>query len=96
MKRIVIMPRSRRQIERAAAWWDRHRDKAPTAFDEDLAELWNFLAHSPEAGRSIRAKRPGVRRILLERVRYYVYYRIQDQTVEVICLWHASRRPPRL
>ena len=33
---------------------------------------------------------------LLERVRYYVYYRVLDEIVEVISVWHASRRPPHL
>ena len=39
----------------------------------------------------------GIRRMLLERIRYYIYYRILPVgDIEVICVWHASRRPPRL
>jgi plasmid stabilization system protein ParE len=96
MKHVVIMPRAQRQIERAARWWDQHRDKAPQAFDEDLADLQKILSHSPDVGQTIRAKRPGIRRILMERVRYYVYYRMRDETIEIIFVWHSSRRPPHL
>jgi len=35
--------------------------------------------------------------MLLERIRYYIYYRISARDdVEIISVWHASRRPPRL
>lgn len=96
MSRIVVQPRARRQLERAVRWWVQHRDKAPQAFVDDLADTWKLIEHSPHVGQSIRAKRPGVRRVLMERVRYYVYYRVQDETIEVIFVWHASRRPPKL
>ena len=75
---------------------DQHRDKAPDAFDVDLAERWKILEYSPHLGQRVRTKRPATRRILLERVRYYVYYRVLDEIVEVISVWHASRRPPHL
>jgi plasmid stabilization system protein ParE len=96
MMPVVIMPRARRQIERAAAWWDEHRDKAPDAFAEDLEDIRKLLEHSPHVGQNTHAKQPGVRRILMVRVHYYAYYRIKDATVEIIFIWHASRRPPRL
>jgi hypothetical protein len=37
-----------------------------------------------------------VRRLTLERIRYYMFYRVHPDRVEVIFFWHTSRRPPRL
>jgi len=34
---------------------------------------------------------------MLDRIRYYLYYRVNaNGDVEVLSVWHASRRPPRL
>lgn len=96
IREIVFHRRARRELVAASRWWSRHRDKAPDAFDEDLRETWQLIEHSPHIGQAIRAKRPGVRRVLMERVRYYVYYYVRDEIIEVISVWHASRRPPRL
>jgi plasmid stabilization system protein ParE len=36
---------------------------------------------------------PGTRRVYLTRIRYYVYFQIADdeELVEILALWHASR-----
>jgi hypothetical protein len=54
MRRVLIMPRARRQMDRAADWWDQHRDKAPEAFDEDLAAgLQSIVWHASRRDRRL-------------------------------------------
>lgn len=97
MRLVVVRPRAQRQIDAAINWWLGHRDKAPDAFFEDLAETLDLIRDSAGVGVPVRTKRPGVRRILMERVRYYLYYRVlSEHLIEVVSIWHASRRPPRL
>jgi plasmid stabilization system protein ParE len=96
-RRLIVSPRGTRAIESARGWWRRNRDKAPSAFDEDVEDAFGRIVEQPFNG--IRGRdRHGrtTHRVLLERIRYYVYYRVTDATVEVITIWHASRRPPRL
>ena len=40
-------------------------------------------------------KLPGVRRVHLSKVRYYLYYRVKNKSraVEVVALWHTSQYP---
>jgi hypothetical protein len=40
-------------------------------------------------------KRMFMRRIYLPRTRYYVDYLDTAPGIEILALWHASRRPPR-
>jgi plasmid stabilization system protein ParE len=81
----------------ARAWWRRNRDKAPSAFDDDLDDAFAKILDQPFNGTEGRDRRGRhYRRILVERIRYYIYYRVTDETVEVLTVWHASRRPPRL
>ena len=81
-----------RQIERASNWWREHRDKAPTAFDEDIDAAFKLLRSNPHAGTPVRARRIGVRSLWLDRVGYFVYYRERpNNLIEILALWHASR-----
>ena len=79
----------------ALAWWQRNREKAPRALAEELDRALTLIATSPFVGvRSSSAKSRAVRKLMLPRVRYWLYYRIVDspQThVELLALWHASR-----
>jgi len=95
--RIELSRRARRQLFAAHYWWRKHRDKAPEALEEDFAEALRQIGESPRIGKFVKHQRGGVvRRYLMERVRYYLFYRI-DPTgdIEIIQLWHTSRRPPK-
>ena len=52
-----------RELERARRWWRTNRDKAPSAFDQDVEGLLRLLADRPRLiGRAV-AGRIGVRRV---------------------------------
>ena len=49
-------------------------------------------AMMPTLGATVRGERaPGLRRVLLRRTRYHVYYRARGEVLEVLAVWHASR-----
>jgi plasmid stabilization system protein ParE len=87
-----------RQLLAARGWWRRNRDKAPAAFDEDIEAALALLADNAAIGAPYRSSRHGnVRRYLIDRIRYYIYFRITDDSIQVLRIWHASRgTPPRL
>ncbi len=69
--------------------------KAPDLLLEELLDAKEQLERFPEAGRSVRRRRfPGLRRVILRRTRYHLYYRYfaQDDEVWVVALWAAVRR----
>ncbi len=97
--RLRVAPRAEEQIREAASWWLENRPKAPHAFEEDLEKAFDLVTFLPRAGESVRHSRiAGLRRLLMGRVRYYLYYDVGDETetVEILALWHTSRRdrPP--
>jgi plasmid stabilization system protein ParE len=86
------------QVEEAAGWWAGNRPFAPGAVREDLDRILGLLSVNPGIGaRARRAKLKGVRRVTLSRIRYYLYYRVSGDTLEVLAFWHTSRgRQPQL
>ncbi len=92
--RLRIAPRAEDQIREAAAWWPKNRPKAPHAFGEDLEKAFDLMTALPLAGQPVRHSRiTELRRLLMGRVRYYLYYNLSEEreSVEVLALWHTSR-----
>ena len=56
------------------------------------------MAEQPGIGTKIENPRnQEVRRLYLSRVRYFIYYRTNEQYLEVVAFWHESREQgPRI
>lgn len=89
------MPLARLQLREAAAWWAANRPLAPDALNTAVRQVLDLIADQPGVGRvASEVRREGVRRYPVRRVRYYIYYRITHDRIEVLAFWHASRGTP--
>ena len=90
--RLYVVPTARRQIEKAAQWWRVNRQAAPRLFRDELRQAFELITEQPEiAPIAPEVEAPNVRRFHLSRIRYHLYYRRREDTVEVLALWHSSR-----
>ena len=98
--KIEIGKRASRQVERASSRWQEFRPSAPFLFEQELEEALRLLLTTPKLGVPYpTARRPGLRRLLLRKTEYHVYYALErEETVIVIhSLWGARRgRGPTL
>ncbi len=89
---VRVKPRAQREIERAAEWWAENRPAAPGAIRKDVEAALALLIEEPGIGTKIEtAHSDTVRRLYLARVRYFVYYRVRGQILDVVAFWHSSR-----
>ena len=96
---IEVSDLAKAQIRAAEEWWRANRPAAPNAIREELERASRLIAVQPGVGARARTlSLVGVRRLLLARVRYHLYYRVvtDPDRVEVLAFWHSSRRsaPP--
>ena len=86
------------EIERADAWWRENRLAAPGALREDLRAAFKLLLQQPGVGIKVASARlAGTRRLHLERIRYFIYYRVKNEELVIFSVWHSSRgRGPRV
>jgi plasmid stabilization system protein ParE len=96
MKRyeVVLAPAAQAQVRKVAAWWREHRPAARDLFDDEIAAVLDRLAEAPKTGlpyRTIRNRQ--IRRILMARTSYNVYFEIQEERalVRIVAVWHAAR-----
>ncbi len=91
--------RAVRQIAAAAAWWTENRPLAPMMFEQELAHAVRTIQENPTLFVELKTtKAKGIRRVLMVRSRYYLYWHMIDggNVVEVLACWHTSRgrHPP--
>ena len=90
--RVKVSARAASQIRRAAEWWSENRPTAPGAIRIDIGEALALLAQQPGIGTVYEgARTQGVRRLLVGRIRYFIYFRERQDTLEVLAVWHVSR-----
>lgn len=90
--RIKISARAASQVRKAADWWVANRPSAPGAIGKDFGESVVLLSEQPGIGAEYEgARTPGVRRLYLGRVRYFIYYKATATELRVLAFWHASR-----
>jgi hypothetical protein len=54
--------------------------------------MLSVLSTQPGVGAPARRGRvKGVRRVNLTRVRYYIYYRVSGNFLDLLAFWHSSR-----
>jgi plasmid stabilization system protein ParE len=89
---VKISARAASQVQKAAEWWAQNRPAAPGALGSDFSEAVALLAEQPGIGAKYQgARAPGVRRLFLGRVGYFIYYKAEGGTLLVLAMWHASR-----
>jgi plasmid stabilization system protein ParE len=91
---VEVSDLARAQIRAVEEWWRVNRPKAPNAIREELERASLLLSVQPEIGaRARNISLPGVRRLHLTRVRYYVYYQVvtDPERIEILAFWHESR-----
>ena len=90
--RVKISARAATEVRKAAQWWAENRPSAPGAVAADLAEAVKLLAEQPGIGAKYEGSRtPEVRRLFLNRLGYFIYYKADSVTLRVLTFWHASR-----
>lgn len=86
-------------MDGALRWWQTHRPAAPHVLVDEIDNTLELIARAPLAGRQIELRgHPNVRRLLLRRSNYHLYYRIdaEDGDVQLLAFRHARRKPRRL
>ena len=87
---VRIRPLAQRDIRRAFSWYERQRSGLGTDLVNELDAVYERLAKNPYAYQEVLS---GVRRAILRRFPYAVFYLIVEEEVRVLCVMDMSRDP---
>jgi plasmid stabilization system protein ParE len=96
--KLVVAPQAAAQLLLRKRWWRANRPKAPSRFDEELANALSNIAERPESFPVFSTKRGVVvRRCLLARTSCHLYFEVAADEVLVLAARGAVQgQPPRL
>ena len=82
-----------RHLDEEAAYIATDNPEAACVVVARILEAVALLAAQPSLGRPGRV--PGTRELVVQKTRYLVPYRVQGEQVEILRVFHTSRRLPK-
>lgn len=89
-RRIVLGRRARREAAEAASWYEGESPALGRAF---LALVDTVLDRVTENPQQFPVVHRDIRRALLKRFPYGIFFRIQPDTIKVVAILHLARHP---
>lgn len=93
--RVELSPQAQTQIAAINLWWAENRPAAPVLVAVEFQTAIQQLTTLPESGRlHDRRRQVYVRKLLMPRSRYHLYYEVDlaSRLVTILAVWHVSRR----
>jgi toxin ParE1/3/4 len=90
--KVVYTEEALQDLDAIADWLIAHYPTVAPAVERRIRSVVAHIARWPESSRR-SAKRPGVRAVPLGRYPYKIFYRVNDDTVEILHIHHAARQP---
>lgn len=90
--KVVYTDAALRDLDEISLWLTAHYPGLGVAVERRLRLVVAHIARWPESMRS-SDKRPGLRIAPLGRYPYKIFYRVHDETVEILHIHHAAREP---
>jgi toxin ParE1/3/4 len=88
--RLLSLPSALANTDEAFEWYENERDGLGQEFLESMRAAYDRIASGPLSYQEMRA---GLRRILLRRFPYAVYFAVEGEVVTVVTVLHVSRHP---
>jgi len=90
MRRLTILPQAELDVSDAAAWYEEQRAGLGDEFLDELDSILRRVIKDPLQFPKIKKQ---IRRALLRRFPYSVYFGLSKETVELIAVLHQRRDP---
>lgn len=88
--RLVSEPRADLDVEAAFQWYENERPGLGVEFLDELRATYDWIVEGPLKYQEISS---GIRRVLVRRFPYAVYFAIEVDVIVVLAVLHASRDP---
>jgi plasmid stabilization system protein ParE len=87
---LIITPEAEEDLAEAKAWYERKRDGLGEQFLLCVEAALDHIQRVPEAATEVY---PGIRRVVVRRFPYGVFYRVDPDQIAVLAVYHSKRNP---
>jgi hypothetical protein len=89
----LLRVEAREELRQAALWYEEHRSGLGGEFLDDFLVTIELIESNPELYVEVDSH---VRRALLRRFPYALFYSIEPTHIQVLAIMHCHENPPRL
>lgn len=87
---LIITPEAEKDLAEARTWYEERRDGLGDDFILNVEAALKQISRLPLAATEVH---PSVRRVVVRRFPYGVFYRVDDDQIAVIAVYHSKRDP---
>jgi plasmid stabilization system protein ParE len=87
---LIITPEAEADLAEAKAWYERKRESLGEEFILCVEAGLEQIRRAPEAATEVQ---PGVRRVVVRRFPYGIFYRVDADQIAVLAVYHSKRDP---
>lgn len=89
---VRLRKEAEQDIEEAARWYERQRETLGRQFLDEVLRMLQSIAEQPTLYPVVHRD---IRRALIRRFPFGIYYRIREGSLLVVAVMHGSRHPTR-
>lgn len=89
-REFIVSPEAEDDLAEAKRWYDNRQYGLGTELVECVDEAFATITRLPLVPAPVFE---GLRRVLVRRFPYAVYYRVSDDRIDVVAVYHTSRDP---
>lgn len=90
MHPIVFRRQARRELDETGDWYEKERAGLGSEFLDEIECSLRYISSNPEQFPILFR---GARKAVVRRFPYCIYFRIKDQHIVVLAVFHSSRNP---
>jgi plasmid stabilization system protein ParE len=87
---LIITPEAEADLAEAKTWYERKREGLGEEFVLCVEAGLEHIRRAPEAATEVQ---PGVRRVVVRRFPYAIFYRVDPDQIAVLAVYHSKRDP---
>ena len=87
---LIITPEAEEDLADAGAWYERQREGLGERFILCIEAALDQIRRAPAMATEVY---PGVRRVVVRKFPYGVFYRVDPDQIAVIAVYHSKRDP---
>jgi plasmid stabilization system protein ParE len=87
---LIVTPEAEEDIAEARAWYNRQRAGLGDDFVDQVDAALDRICRIPKGATEVY---PGVRRVVLRRFPYGAFYRVDEDQIAVLAVYHSKRDP---
>lgn len=87
---LVFSARARQDLADILFWYVQNAPHMAEPWEYEMEVYIDFIASFPEAGQPVRKN---VRKAVMKRFPYAIYYKTGTDLIEILAVYHGSRKP---